>query len=175
MRCRNQALIFNVPYRMLVTLLIAVLCVGMSAWILVVRMPVQTALEARGVTTVAVVEDVYTYRNDRPTRGGRTEVVTYRFVTEDDRELTPTLRQSYDYNRPVEVGRRIEVTYLPDNPDAHFTSLRPHYTREAVAYLLLPMALVCLGLGLYYRRSLPQDWDGPKLWPPVQFGARPGR
>ena len=160
---------FNVPYRFFVVALIGPLCLGMSAWILVVRMPVQEALEARGVTAVAVVETSYNYRDHRPTRGGRTEVITYRFTTADGRVLTPKMRKSYNYDRPVEVGRRIEVTYLPDDPAKHFTSLRPHYTRAAMAYLLLPLALVGFGLAVHYRRQVPRGWEGPKLWPPVSI------
>ncbi|MEO1152729.1 MAG: DUF3592 domain-containing protein [Pseudomonadota bacterium] len=170
LRYKFKARLFNVPYPMVLTLLLGVLFLGMSAWVLIVRMPVQEALDARGVTTVAVVEATRNYRNHRPTTSGRTELVTYRFETADGQVLTPTLRKSYDYRRPVKVGREIEVTYLPDRPEAHFTSLRPVYTRKEVAYLLLPMALVAFGLGLYYARQLPRDWEGPKLWPPIRLG-----
>ncbi|MEM1064862.1 MAG: DUF3592 domain-containing protein [Pseudomonadota bacterium] len=169
MSCNSQTRIFNMPFRMAVALFMVPLLLFMSAWILIVRMPVQEALEARGVTTVAVVEAVSTYRDPRPTRGGRREVVTYRFTTANGQVFTSTLKRSYNYNRPVTVGRRIDVTYLPEDPDAHFTSLHPYYTREAVAYLLLPIALLLLGIGAYESRRLPREWEGPRLWPPIRL------
>lgn len=168
-RCQSRFLIFNTPYRLALFSILVPVFLVLSLYIAVVRMPVQEALEARGVTTTAVVQHIAYERSIRPTPGGKTEIVTFRFRTRSGEVEQHTLRRSDNYSNPLRVGRNFQVTYLPEAPEKHFSSLDPDYATWFSVYAS-GFASVVLGLlALYEYWRKPAGWPGPKLRPMIAF------
>ncbi|MEM8871729.1 MAG: hypothetical protein AAGB10_09215 [Pseudomonadota bacterium] len=162
--------IFNTPYRLALFTVLPPLFVCLALWSAVVRMPVQLDLEERGVRTTAVVEAVSAkFRTTWATPGGRSVRISYRFTTRAGDVIQDRMRRSYNYNAPVTAGRQFSLTYLPEAPHKHFSSLQPRYASWFTTYAFLGLAVVFVALAIYEYWRRPAGWTGPRLWPPVTF------
>ncbi|MEO1747423.1 MAG: DUF3592 domain-containing protein [Pseudomonadota bacterium] len=163
--CTDKLWLFNMPYRLVLFGTVFLILLAGTLWVAIVRLPVQADLETRGIETTAIITNVRYERRYRPTRGGRTEIISYEFTTISGQKISDELRRSYNYNGEKQPGTVFSLIYLPERPDHHLSDYRPVFASAGIVYTTFTAALIFLILFTYELWRLPTDWSGPRLRP----------
>ncbi|MEM8636887.1 MAG: DUF3592 domain-containing protein [Pseudomonadota bacterium] len=167
--------VFNIPYRLFILAVMLAAILGMVFWILVVNRPILEALEASGVQTQAeIVERSQPRRNwlarQTGAAGGVRVDIRYGFHTSDGEWIEDSLNKRGRYAKGLTVGRKFNVTYLPDQPEVFYSDLFKGYAGTSMASALLALCAVISLVVFYLGYRMPNDWGGPKYRPVVSFG-----
>ncbi|MEM9349124.1 MAG: DUF3592 domain-containing protein [Pseudomonadota bacterium] len=163
--------VFNIPYRLLLFASTTVLLIWCCFWIVLIHLPILDQLETRGNETQAEVtwvgEPYWVWQRGNYSRGGWRVDMHYRYSTEDGQSIEDKktfVKQNAKY---LEVGRRFDVVYLPEQPSVHHSDYGNGYAGLGMVYALIPLIGVCAFMTLFYWNRRPLNWKGPKLWPPI--------
>ncbi|MEM0949831.1 MAG: hypothetical protein AAGK37_20705 [Pseudomonadota bacterium] len=165
-------LVFNIPYRLLLFACTTVLLIGCCLWIRFINMPILDELEARGEPAKAEViwvgKPYWVWQRGNYSRGGWRIDMSYGYRTQADQWVVDEKTFVKQNATSLTVGRSFDVVYLPDEPEVQNSGYGNGYAGVGMIYALIPMVFVCAFMTLFYWRRRPQDWHGPRLWPPIR-------
>ena len=145
----------RLSYRLALFSGVTVVLLGACLWIALVNRPILEALDEYGLSAQGEITWISApYRSHRATPGGRIQDVQYRYQTADGAWFTDEISRSREASRHLSVGHRFEVTYLPDRPHLHDSTLGGQYAGMAMVGWLLAAAAVTAALaGREWRRA----------------------
>ncbi|MEM6539308.1 MAG: DUF3592 domain-containing protein [Pseudomonadota bacterium] len=167
--------VFNIPYRLFILAVMQVATLGAVLWIVIVNRPILEALETRGVQTQAeIVERSPPRRNwlarQTGAAGGVRVDIRYGFHTASGEWIEDTHNKRERYSTGLTVGRKFNVTYLPDEPDTFHSDLFKGYAGLPMAFALVALFAMVGLIVVYLCYRMPRDWGGPRRYPVISFG-----
>ncbi|MEM8935371.1 MAG: DUF3592 domain-containing protein [Pseudomonadota bacterium] len=166
MKC-PPPVVLNMPSGLFLTLVAFVIVCVSTGHTLLVRIPFEDALDARGVETQAEITGFSEpFKTRRRARGERSQKVFFQYTDRRGEVFEAEIVKNRRKVRRMALGDQFTVRYLPEAPWRHRPSIQTiNEGREAVKLGAIG-ALLLIPLGAFFILRAPSHWSGPRLWPP---------
>lgn len=163
--------VFNIPYGLFIFGLTSFVLFGACIWIAFYNVPILNALEEHGEPAqgevIWVGEPYWVFQRGNHSRIAWRQDMRYVYVTRAGQVIEDEKTFSKHGRSGLRVGITFDLTYLPNTPHIHHSDYGNGYGGWGMLYMLLGLGAVCSFMSFYYWRRCPDDWDGPRFWPPL--------
>lgn len=165
MKCPPSA-VFNMPYGLFLTVAAMIIVIVSTGHTLLVRIPFENALNARGVETQAEITSFSApFKQRRRTRGSRSQRVYFYYYDQHGEKFEANIVKNRTHVQHMKVGERFAVRYLPEAPWRHRPAIQTiNEGRDALKLGIIGF-FVTVSLGSFFILRAPRHWSGPRIWP----------